>query len=92
MDDWTREKSRYELREYPSGSMVYVLKDADAQGEVKHRLCPNCFQNGAKSILQVVNKHSGGEVVACLPCDKQITLSNFRGYHSDPDDRGITGY
>lgn len=77
-DAWQREKSRYKLEEFPSGAQVYVLRAEAADGEISHRLCPACFQKGEKSILQTVGKHSGGELVQCIPCKNNLTLSPFR--------------
>src|SRR5690606_3853686 len=57
-DAWTRERERYVRREFPAGTFAYVLKDGDESGEPPHRLCPTCFEDGHKSILQTKNRHS----------------------------------
>jgi hypothetical protein len=49
---WDSEAARYDLKEIVSGIFVYVLKDDHAAGDPVHWLCPNCFQEGKKSILQ----------------------------------------
>lgn len=91
--NWQGEQARYELVIFPSGSAVYVLRATASNGEAIHRLCPVCFQKGKKSILQTYAKHSGGEIVSCLPCGKEITLANFNApLHYGEGDRGITGY
>jgi antitoxin component of MazEF toxin-antitoxin module len=74
---WDAEKERYKLDECPTGVLVYTLKEEAAGGEPMHRICPNCYQEARKSILQVHIKHSGGEILKCHPCDKQFKLSNF---------------
>ena len=58
---WEAEKQRYQLQEFPAGALAYVLKPEAANGEPPHRICPNCYQEGHKSILQTTAKHSGGE-------------------------------
>lgn len=88
-DVWTTESQRYVLTEFPLGSMAYVLKPEHANGEISHRLCPTCYQNGRKSILQVKARHSGGEIVHCMPCAKDIALSEFK---STPIPRERTGW
>lgn len=49
--DWSEERSRYELQEMDSGALVYALKDGEPRSGAEHKLCPNCFENGKKSIL-----------------------------------------
>ena len=51
-EKWDSEASRYELKEIASGIVVYVLKSDNAHGEPSHWLCPACFQESKKSILQ----------------------------------------
>ena len=76
VDDWKAIKARYILHQFPAGAQAYVLRD-EHKDEPYHRLCANCFEKGEKSILQTVNKHSGGEQVKCQRCSMQLTLSDF---------------
>jgi hypothetical protein len=75
--DWDEEAKRYQLQEFPHGTHVYVLKAECADGEPIHRICPNCFQQNLKSILQTTVKHSGAEEVSCSACSASIKLSPF---------------
>lgn len=77
MDAWEREKERYQLQEFPTGALVYVLKEGDAAGEPPHRICPACYQDGHKSILQTTRRHQGGENVECPRCKTDLRLSPF---------------
>jgi Zn finger protein HypA/HybF involved in hydrogenase expression len=52
LQSWEAEKARYELKQFTSGALAYVLRADAANGEPDHQLCPHCFQNGAKSFLQ----------------------------------------
>lgn len=49
---WEQEKERYGLHELAPGTLVYRVKPAMQGGEPVHDLCPNCYQQGIKSILQ----------------------------------------
>jgi hypothetical protein len=49
---WNAEKNRYELTQWGNGAFAYVLKETEQAGEPRHALCANCYQRGAKSILQ----------------------------------------
>lgn len=77
LDAWEREKQRYELREFPTGALAYVLKEGDQTGEPSHRLCPRCYQEGHKSILQTTARHNGGENVECPRCETKLKLLPF---------------
>jgi hypothetical protein len=53
-ETWEDEKKRYELKEFGKGAFAYSLK-AEAQGaEPMHQICPTCYENRRKSILQIV--------------------------------------
>jgi hypothetical protein len=49
---WEKEKKRYELKELVPGTLVYRVKPVAQKGEPVHDLCPHCYQQGVKSILQ----------------------------------------
>jgi len=71
--NWDNVSSKYALKEFPTGAQVYVLKET-TEGEIEHKLCPNCFQNREKRILQSTSDDRGGEYVQCLKCEAKLTL------------------
>lgn len=77
LDAWENEKTRYQLQETSTGVLVYALKPNDPAGEPFHRLCPHCFQDNLKSILQTTARHGGGEHVECPRCNTKLKLSPF---------------
>lgn len=77
LDAWEGEKQRYQLCEFPTGALAYALKADDASGEPPHRICPACYQEGNKSILQTTARHGGGERVECPRCGTKLKLSPF---------------
>jgi hypothetical protein len=53
-EKWDTEKQRYQLKEFGLGAFAYTLK-ADAQSsEPVHQICPTCYEDRRKSILQIV--------------------------------------
>ena len=54
--DWETEKARYALVNTGTGNydgvFVYLLRSESAQGEPPHYICPRCFEQRIKSILQ----------------------------------------
>jgi Zn finger protein HypA/HybF involved in hydrogenase expression len=76
-DGWESEKQRYQLQEFPTGSMAYVLKAEAAADQPMHRICAACYEGGHKSILQTTLRHGGGEKVECPRCGSKLKLSEF---------------
>ena len=77
VSQWELEKSRYKLTESETGKLVYTLIPEQSNNEPDHHLCVTCFNLNRKSVLQVVNRHSGGESVSCHHCKEKITLKAF---------------
>ncbi len=65
-------KDNYSLHETTSGVMVYISKPQPDPPTPVHHICPNCYENGIKSILQPDNsamqfiKHD----FICPKCDE----------------------
>ncbi|WP_447727307.1 hypothetical protein [Sphingomonas koreensis] len=74
LEGWEIDKNRYHLHRYPAGAVVYVLKDGDEADEPSHCLCPACFENSRKSILQHRMLDRGGEDAACPACGAEFKL------------------
>lgn len=72
------ELSRYALHPLPVGSLVYRLKPEHQHSEPSHYLCPICFGNNIKSILQVGGNENGHTTLRCLRADCQVMLLNER--------------
>jgi len=72
LENWEREKQRYELSRLNPGVLVYSLKPSQANGEPHHDICATCYQDGIKSILQP--EHSiAGIKLCCTRCTSEIT-------------------
>lgn len=74
VDDWELEKARYRLMSPWSGKpvLVYLLKKSSANGEEPHWLCPNCFHQRRKSVLNT-NRENGARVhLVCPICRTSI--------------------
>jgi hypothetical protein len=51
MENWGKEKQRYQLIEPWAGCFVYALKESSKETEPAHYICEHCYQGGRKSIL-----------------------------------------
>lgn len=81
-EEWKDEMRRYRLTEISDGRFAYVLVEEMANDEPSHKLCVKCFNEGRKSILQTLNKHSGGESVWCQHCKEKTILAPFQNQHA----------
>jgi hypothetical protein len=71
---WDAEKEKYELTELGRGTFAYASKRQTGAPEPKHSLCPNCYQDGRKSILQREKEIGFNELLRCLRCRGAITI------------------
>lgn len=79
MEDWQREKQRYELHEVKPGVLTYALKESMREGEPAHQLCAKCYQDGVKSILQSEHLAIGrAEMLICNRCHSELIASGLR--------------
>lgn len=68
-------QDRYQLHQFPTGSLAYCLKPEIKDEQPKHFLCANCFEKGDRAILQVAGGRGWGGF-NCQRCDKTIVTAN----------------
>ena len=84
LEAWDAEKDKYELtaieQENRAGKiLVYVLKEEAGGSEPKHYLCPRCYQEKRKSILQPETLDIGQvNVLVCQSCGGELNLKGIR--------------
>jgi len=84
LEQWDAESKRYVLKEIGRGVFVYSLKETvDSGGEPPHNICPKCFQDKRKSILQAVATSQYGTRFKCFSCQSEIFTNPGIGF---PDD------
>ena len=52
LENWQDEAERYHLHEVVPGIFFYAIKDTHRGSDPFHYLCPNCFVNQRKSLMQ----------------------------------------
>ena len=73
---WDAEKQKYQLTDLGRGAFAYTLKEQASSPEPQHSICPNCYQDSRKSILQRVTLPIGQvQVLRCLGCEAEINLT-----------------
>jgi hypothetical protein len=66
--DWKDEKNKYSLITPWNGVVVYALKKDCSEGVPPHWLCPNCYNDGQKSILMQQYEGNGYLSFLCNRC------------------------
>ncbi len=70
---WDTEKERYELKEFVTGQLAYVVKEEARGSEPPHMLCANCYGQNQKSILQAEVRDPGQhKVTFCQNCGSEL--------------------
>lgn len=74
-ETWEAEKQRYELVQLYAGSLAFSVKEAMRHNEPPHYICPSCYQQNKKSIMQGFNHAFGRRALTCPVCKLDITHS-----------------
>lgn len=59
---------RYELKAIGRGASAYMLKPVERRSEPPHWLCPACYADGKKAILQRTVQTGTGHLFTCGGC------------------------
>lgn len=65
-EKWEAERAKYALTEVADGVFVYVLQPQHASGHPIHWLCPKCYEERKKGILQ--RQQAGFDSRICSIC------------------------
>ena len=74
-ENWKAEQQRYELKELQPGHFAYALKPDLEPTQPAHHICPSCYAQGQKSILQGDTTGDGRRIIDCPICQTRITHS-----------------
>ena len=73
IENWEAENQKYALTQIADGLFVYALKPNESNGAPPHWLCPNCFQNKRKSILQFeYSRVAHNNTFKCSQCELRL--------------------
>jgi len=72
LKEWGSEKSRYALYELGPGALVYHLKPELQGTDPVHYICPQCYQNNIKSILQAGLPKDLNRTLECHRCNLSV--------------------
>lgn len=83
LEKWSETEKQYELQEVYSGIFAYVYKKGEEATEPVHWLCPNCWQEKKKSILQCDFKNESASSYTCQRCRKAIKWAEYKPIRYD---------
>lgn len=86
-ETWDTDKQRYELKEHgTNGVKAYALKDGVEPPELPHSICPDCYQQRKRTIIQTVRHMVGrDESLRCQVCGwEAYTQGHARTEHASP--------
>jgi len=73
-EKWSEIEKQYELKELVRGVFLYVYKQTNDFKEPVHWLCPNCWQDRIKSIIQCTNPMATRRrLYSCPKCKTEIS-------------------
>lgn len=75
--DWSNEKERYELHELAPGTLTYRVKPSMRDSEPVHDICPNCYEDSIKSILQDSGIKESHHMLWCPRCKSEYRGKRF---------------
>jgi hypothetical protein len=72
-EEWEAQKQRYELKEQGEAKVLaYSLKEGMEPAELPHSICPDCYQQRKRSILQTESYDIGrARALVCQGCGWQ---------------------
>lgn len=65
INNFKKEAKRYEPRELCLGVVVYAIKEENKGRDPMHYLCPNCYEDHRKSMLQLIARKLDGAYFEC---------------------------
>jgi hypothetical protein len=76
-EHWEAEKQRYALTDFGANSFAYLLKPETANGEPPHRICPACYEQRQKAILQYKHRSAARrEKWSCSGCNREFEMGH----------------
>lgn len=70
--NWESEKAKYELTKWRSDVFVYSLKSDDNTSEPPHNICPKCYSEHKKSIIQFHKNYPPSKIYICHTCKSEF--------------------
>jgi hypothetical protein len=77
LKEWRAEKQKYTCREIAIGRFAYVENGIVDNFQSAHKYCPNCFDEGKKSLLQQPDELYFVKGLNCPGCKTKLQFSHY---------------
>ena len=85
LKDWSAEKQDYVLADTGQGSLAYEYLEGVESGHPAHWICPQCYEEGKKSILKHETLPVGrARTLACHRCGFDVVTHGVRHNQNPP--------
>lgn len=85
LKDWSAEKENYELADTGQGSLAYKFKEGVEPPQPSHWICPQCYEDGKKSILKHESLPVGrADTLVCTRCNFDVVTHGVRQIQTPP--------
>lgn len=74
---WDETKQRYQLITPFEGCQVYALKKSSNETDPPHWICPQCYEDGRKSILIDADEAKGMPRIKCFRCQFETAKRTY---------------
>lgn len=70
-NNWDKDKKNYEIFLPQKSTVVYRCKISGDSNEYPHYLCPKCFEDNTKAIIQHSSTRKGFIIMHCYTCSSE---------------------
>lgn len=85
LKDWSAEKQDYVLADTGQGSLAYEYLEGVESGHPAHWICPQCYEDGKKSILKHESLPVGrADTLVCHRCGFDVVTHGVRHDQNRP--------
>lgn len=91
-ESWEVQKARYKLVDYGASTFAWELRADEFDKEPLHRVCPKCFEQKKRAILQFRHRTAGHQdLFVCSSCATEFFFGAYESRsHSIPIRRNRT--
>lgn len=86
---WAETAAKYALQDFGSNTFAYAFVKEDGDPAPAHCVCPRCFEEEKRSILQRTGYANGQEHYRCAACDLVLHLGTYQAPPRNPPGNGF---
>lgn len=76
--EWSVNAAHYRLHRFEAGGMAYRFQPPDDDESAAHDLCPQCYEQKIKSILQITEPVGWNKALKCHRCNCVVLVERIQ--------------